>query len=318
MLNLENHLDYAHWQYDTIRHLLALTVAVFAAGFVYFLATARETAPRYRLSSTISAVVMVSATLEIFQLWLGWTNAFSFDRAAGLWRSAAASPFSNGYRYVNWSIDVPMLLTQVLVVLGFTGAEFWRRWWRLATAGLFMIWTGYVGQFYEPPVAGLPQGWSGDAFWIWFAISTAFYLYVLYELRRAIGSPAGEMPGDASREFGRIWFLILGSWTLYPVAYLVPAFWADGNGILLRQVAFTVADITSKLVFGVMLSRAARFRSAHEGWEPAIAADPGTAPGRPEPVRLPGEGHVRGAGGTAPGRPEPIGLPGEDRVRVAE
>ena len=42
MPNIENFMAFPHWQYELVRHLLQLTVASFAAGFVYFLATSRE------------------------------------------------------------------------------------------------------------------------------------------------------------------------------------------------------------------------------------------------------------------------------------
>ena len=123
----------------------AFIQAPFAAGLVYFLATASRVSPRYRLSSVISGVVMVSAVLEIGQLYLIWSSGFRY--IDGLWRPAEGYLFSNGFRYVNWSIDVPMLLTQVLVVLGLTGRAFWGEWWKLTIAGLLMVWTGYFGQF---------------------------------------------------------------------------------------------------------------------------------------------------------------------------
>jgi hypothetical protein len=76
MPSLENFLVFEHWQYDFIRHLFTLTIAVFAAGFVYFILTMNSTAPWYRISSVLSAVVMVSATYEIFELYQSWQNGF--------------------------------------------------------------------------------------------------------------------------------------------------------------------------------------------------------------------------------------------------
>ena len=60
-----------------------------------------------------------------------------------------------------------------------------------------------------------------------------------------------------------------------------------------RQILFTIADITSKLIFGVVLARCARLRSADDGYEPAVAAErvlPQHAPRRfgepaPEPLQ---------------------------------
>jgi bacteriorhodopsin len=272
MPNLENFLSFENWQYDLIRHLLQLTFAAFAAGFVYFLLSSREIEPRYRLSSTISAVVMVSAALEIGMLALDWSTAFSYSAETGLWVRDPGHLFTNGYRYINWSIDVPMLLTQLLVVLGLTGAAFWRDWWRLALAGLLMIWTGYPGQFYESAVAGLVEGASWP-FWFWGAVSTIFFVYILWKVGMLIGRPPEQMDPDAYRNLKYCWYVILGSWTLYPLAYAIPAFWPTGDGVVARQLLFTIGDITSKLVFGVMLGRVARLRSKQIGFVPALLAD---------------------------------------------
>jgi bacteriorhodopsin len=272
MPNLENFLSFENWQYDFIRHLLQLTFAAFAAGLVYFLLSSREIEPRYRLSSTISAVVMVSAALEIGMLALVWSTAFEYSAVTGLWELAPGQLFTNGYRYINWSIDVPMLLTQLLVVLGLTGAAFWRDWWKLAVAGLLMIWTGYPGQFYEPAVAGFVAGATWP-FWFWGAVSTVFFVYILWKVGMLIGRPPEPMEPDAARNLRYCWYIILGSWTLYPLAYAIPAVWPTADGIVARQLLFTVADITSKLVFGVMLGRVARLRSKAVGFAPALLVD---------------------------------------------
>ncbi|GEM_PF-5632367 len=52
-------------------------------------------------------------------------RSFSFD---GERYVVGEQLFSNGYRYMNWSIDVPVLLIQLLIVLGVTGAAFRRTW----------------------------------------------------------------------------------------------------------------------------------------------------------------------------------------------
>lgn len=270
MPNIENFMAFEHWQYDVTRHLLQLTVAAFAAGFVYFLLSAGEIAPRYRLSSTISAVVMVSATLEIAMLAVVWSTGFVYSPEAQRWLPAAGEMFTNGYRYINWSIDVPMLLTQLLVVLGLTGAAFWREWWKLAIAGVLMIWTGYPGQFYEAAVAGFIDGAPTWPFWFWGAVSTIFFVYLLWKVGMLIGRPADTMGRDSRRNLNYCWYIILCSWTLYPIAYAVPAFWPTGDGMVARQLLFTIADITSKLLFGVMLGRVARLRSQELGYRPAL------------------------------------------------
>jgi len=280
MPNLENFLAFPHWQYELVRHLLQLTVASFAAGFVYFLATASQVEQRYRLASIISAVVMVSAVLEIGVLsWL-WSASFSFSQATGLWQPVGDELFSNGFRYINWSIDVPLLLTQLLIVLGLSGKRFWAEWWKLATAGLLMIWTGYPGQFYEAAVAGFRPDGATWPFWFWGAVSTVFFVYLLWKVGMLIGKPPEPIENDAHRNLKYCWYVLLASWAIYPVAYAIPAFLPTSDGATLRQLLFTVADISSKLGFGVMLGRVARMRSLAIGFKPTAQLDGSVTPVR--------------------------------------
>jgi bacteriorhodopsin len=270
--SIENFLTYAFWQYDLIRHLFAFSTAVFLAGLVYFAMTARTTAPNYRLSAYISAVVMVSAALELGQLWLLWNQSFEWAMLRGSFVPVPGEQFSNGYRYMNWLIDVPMLATQLVVVCGFAGTELRNRWAKLTIAGVLMILTGYVGQYFEPAVAGVPGYEGAEQFWIWGLISTAFYVWMLLILANAVRNPKGD-PSDQVRSRLKFcfWFL-LATWSIYPLAYAMPLFSPTADGVVVRQVIYTIADVSSKLVFGVILSQVALQRSANEGFKPALEA----------------------------------------------
>ncbi|MBB4658690.1 bacteriorhodopsin [Parvularcula dongshanensis] len=303
MPNLENFLAFEHWQYDFVRHMFTLSVAVFAAGLVYFALSLKNTAPWYRISSILSAVVMVSAALELYQLFRSWEEAFvavPLTGAAGAastgllstigetspnaWLPVTDAEFSNGYRYINWSIDVPMLLTQLLVVVGLTGAAFWSNWWKLTLAGLVMVYTGYIGQYFEPAAAGLAvaEGRNAYPFWVWGFVSTIPFIYINYKVMVLTHRVVGDVPDRVRKEMGRIGVFLVATWTLYTLGYVLPAIWPNADGMVFRQAVYTVADITSKLVFGVMLSRVALIRSAYDGFEPAILARQGLVFGRPD------------------------------------
>ena len=62
------------------------------------------------------------------------------------------------------------------------------------------------------------------------------------------------------------------AWTLYPIAYLVPAFMNNADGVVLRQLLFTVADISSKVIYGLMITYIAIKQSAAAGYLPAQQA----------------------------------------------
>ncbi|MEO0785481.1 MAG: bacteriorhodopsin [Pseudomonadota bacterium] len=276
MPNYENFIAFDYWQYEVIRHAFSLTFAVFAAALVYFGMSAKSVVPRFRNTAYISAVVMVSAFLEIVALWYLWNVNFEFDTVANVFAVPEGKVFSNGYRYANWLIDVPMLLTQFLVVLGFTGAAFYSRWRKLTLAGVAMILTGYVGQYYEPQVAGFIEG-NGLPFWIWGGISWLIFFYLLYAANEAFKTGLSNLDPSVRDEMRRAWRILYITWWLYGLAYLIPGIPGinqDPTWVVIRQLAYTFADITSKAVFGIVLARVAMKQSAVE--------DPRYAPGEPE------------------------------------
>ena len=135
--------------FELVRHVLTLGYAVMGASLLYFILTRKTNMPKYRMSSVLSVVVMVSAFLLLWQQEQSWTNAYVFSGDEYVVEQGAAL-FTNGYRYLNWLIDVPMLLIQILFVAGIVGAARGRYMTQFSLSGVLMIVTGYIGQFYEP------------------------------------------------------------------------------------------------------------------------------------------------------------------------
>lgn len=258
-MTFENLFEYTALQYEVVLAVLSLTAAVFAAALFYFLLTAKSLTPRLRITSYLSAVVMVSAIIELGALALRWSGSFEWNGSSFV--LAQGELFANGFRYMNWSIDVPVLLTQLLIVGGITGLAFRRKWVQFLVAGLGMIWTGYLGQFNELE--------AGAAFWGWGAVSTVFYIWLLKVAYDVIKEAKAKQPSVAS-SLNAVWILFLISWTIYPVAYLMPVISETAGGVVARQTIYSFADIFSKAVYGVMLGFIAQKISAEEGYEPAI------------------------------------------------
>ena len=252
-------------------HVLTLGYATMLAGLFYFILTIKSVAPKYRISSVLSVVVMTSAFLLLFKQASNWENAFNFDPTLGLYFLGAgndADLFNNGYRYLNWLIDVPMLLFQILFVVTLTKSKFSSIRNQFWFSGALMIITGYIGQYYE--VTNL------TAYFIWGAISTAFFIHILILMRRVIKEGKEGIPEGAQKALSSIWTIFLISWFLYPGAYLMPhllGFFNEAglyneSGIVGRQITYTVADVCSKVIYGVLLTVVAQKISKAEGYNP--------------------------------------------------
>ena len=255
------------WQFELVQHVLTFGFAAMGAALLYFILTIKDNAPRYRPSSVLSGVVMVSAFLLLFLQSQSWADAFVLEGSQYI--ASGTTTFSNGFRYLNWLIDVPHLLIQILFVAGIAGAAFKKYLVRFTASGSLMIITGYVGQFYEPGRDSVnPTLWI-----VWGVISTLFYIWVLLLITQVIKEGRANMKGSKAEPlFAAILPLFYVAWTIYPVAYIMPIFNASAEifalAIVSQQVLYTIADVTSKIFYGVMLNVSSTRLSVEQGYNP--------------------------------------------------
>ncbi len=147
--NMENYLEFTPIQYDLVTSIFTIGVAAHLAALVYFLSTSKRVSPRFRPASVLSAVVMVSAAFLLLRLEISWVQSMERDPETGMYAVAEGATFSHTYRYLNWLIDVPLLLVQLLFVWDLTRREVLRLRTGLVVGGVLMVITGFIGQLYE-------------------------------------------------------------------------------------------------------------------------------------------------------------------------
>ncbi len=265
--NFENYIGategFSEIAYQFTSHILTLGYAVMLAGLLYFILTIKNVDKKFQMSNILSAVVMVSAFLLLYAQAENWTTSFTFDAERGRYfLNPEGDLFNNGYRYLNWLIDVPMLLFQILFVVSLTTSKFTSVRNQFWFSGALMIITGYIGQFYE--VTNL------TLFFVWGAISSAFFFHILWVMRKVITEGKVGIPERGQKILSNIWILFLVSWFLYPGAYLMPylagldGFFYSEEGVMARQLTYTVADICSKVIYGVLLGNLALVLSGNK------------------------------------------------------
>lgn len=257
---------YSEMAYQLSAHVLTLGYAVMLAALLYFILTMKTVSPKYRTSSVLSVVVMVSAALLLYVQTSNWTNSLTFDAGTARYVLAdGADLFNNGYRYLNWLIDVPMLLFQILFVVTLKRSSFSsvrNGFWFSGTA---MIVTGYIGQFYEVT--------NPTVFFIWGAVSTVFFFHILWLMKKVIDEGKEGVPPKAAAYLGQIWVLFLVSWMLYPGAYLMPYLFGglepalNETAVVARHITYTIADVSSKVIYGILLTLTAQELSKSEGFD---------------------------------------------------
>lgn len=261
--NIENLVSLTAGQYHSGSLILMVSYGAHFAFILYFLMMSQQLAPRYRLVPILSAVVMASAGLSLMREANLWES--SYELVGAIYQPLTdGESFTNAFRYGNWTITVPILLTQLAIAFGITRPDLHNRVLRMIVPGVLMIWTGLYGQF------GETGDWSRLN--LWGVISTVFFVWLLIEVRGVISLGVANSPDTLKAWPKNIWWYFLATWGLYPIAYALPQLGFTGDVVVVRQLLFSIADISSKLVYGLILSRYVLRRSALEGYVPAAEA----------------------------------------------
>ena len=220
-----------------VYNALSFGTAVMLGAFVYFLTQINSVDKKYRQSVAASAVVVGIAGYHYFRIFSAWADGI----------------VNEGYRYADWLITVPLLVIELLIVLGLTGDRRKQLMRTLVPATALMIALGYPGEI----SSDVTTKWT---FWV---LSMLPYLYILRtlwgELKAARTRESGEIAGAISKATQ----VLLATWLFYPIVYLFPVVFGSGNEVAetARQVGYTIADITAKAFYGLMVLGIARARS---------------------------------------------------------
>ena len=274
---MENELLFTPDQHAVVGHLFAVALGAHVVGFIYFLAARERLAPRYRMATVLSMAVMAASGLLFLRLATSWDTAFVQDGATMV---PTGNRFDGGLRYVNWLVTVPVLLLQVLFAFDLARSQVIRLRTVLVTSGVAMVALGYVGQFR----LGRDDSWA----LAWGTASTVPFVVLLVVLIPLLRSQADRLPAEAATTMRHLVWVFLFFWGLYPIAYLVPVASFTPEAAILSQTLFTVADVGSKVLYGVLLAKVLRLRSAADGYGPAREPAEGALGERPEDEPYPG------------------------------
>jgi len=248
--NMENCIEYSPTQFELVAHALVIGYAAQAAGFIYFAMTMNMTEGKnYKLSSIYGMIVMASAFILLYNQWQAWEESFALN-SEGNYGASGPTLFSNGYRYLNWSIDVPLLLLQLVLVSGIeVGTGFSNKNLQVTGSGLLMIYLGYIGQFFENPD-------NSTALIVFGVIGCVFYVIMLAVVLQCLSHAKSNFVTDSAKYKMRLvaWIFII-FWTIYPISYFMPVISYTANGIVIRQFVYTIADVMSKVIYGIILTQ---------------------------------------------------------------
>lgn len=199
-------------------------------GAIFFAMQSQRLRGEWSVAMTLETVVCVIAAMNY---------SYMKDLYAGGGVGIGITPhrFPTEFRYIDWILTVPLMLTQFPTLLGMgkRGRPFLYLLVALAT---LMLLTGFFGEINSDPT--LHFGLLAVGTLAWFGIIGLLF-YGLSELPDGIDTNKR----DAIKRLAL--FVTIG-WLIYPIGYLASVFQLPGD---YRELVYNIGDLVNKIGLGV-------------------------------------------------------------------
>ncbi len=235
-------LQLTQTQFDIVYNSFSFVIAAMGATLLCFVLMRNRVSVAHQMAVVLSTMVLAIALYHYIRIFNSFSDAFLFRNGVFVREGA---PFNEGYRYVDWLLTVPLLLAELVVVLKLAPSATRSLLIRLSTAAVAMIALGYPGEMAAPDSAARV---------VYGILGTLPFLYILYVLFGELGRSVGRQEPATRKLLNWMRYVLLVTWSFYPVAYFAPAFISDeATAFVVRQVGYSIADVLAKPVFGVLV-----------------------------------------------------------------
>jgi len=212
-----------------------ISIAMIAAT-VFFFAEAATVHSHWKTSLHVGGLVTLVAGVHYMYMREYWVQVH-------------ASPIV--YRYVDWSITVPLQMIEFNLILKAAGKDVSAAmFWKLLLGTVCMLMFGYMGETSVIPA------WPG------FALGLCGWFFILFEI---FAGEAGGSASDCSKavatSFNNMRMIVTVGWAIYPLGYLFGYLLGAVDETYLN-VIYNVADFVNKIAFVLSCWSAAKADSA--------------------------------------------------------
>jgi bacteriorhodopsin len=199
-----------------------ISIAMIAAT-AFFFAEAGTVLSHWKTSLHVGALVTMVAAVHYMYMRKYWVQVHK-------------SPIV--YRYVDWSITVPLQMIEFNLILKAAGKKTSQgMFWRLLVGTVIMLLFGYLGEINAlPPMPAFVVGMCG-----W-----AFILFEIF-LGEAGGSASDCSPYVLS-SFNYMRIIVTLGWSIYPLGYYFGHLTGQVDEVVLNAV-YNIADFVNKIGF---------------------------------------------------------------------
>lgn len=257
-------MELSAFQYGLVSNLMSFTVAAMGASALFFFLSRSEVAPRYRPALLISGLVVAIACYHYVRIYGSFTGAFVLGTGGSYVPSGKA--FNDAYRYADWLLTVPLLIIELVAVMGLAQAQARSLMVRLGGAAALMIVLGYPGEVASGTFSAL----------FWFVLAMVPFVYIVRTLYDEFQGAVDRQPEAARGLVERARLLTVVSWAFYPLAYLA-GMGGEAGGQVTLQIGYTLADLVAKVGLGLFIYAIARAKTEADEAGSSVTAEPAPA-----------------------------------------
>ena len=221
-LNPNDHVAISFW---------IVSIAM-VASTCFFLMESMSVGKHWKTSLNVGALVTLIAAVHYFYM-------------RDYWAVVGESP--TFFRYVDWTLTVPLMCVEFYLILKAAGAKTGLLW-KLIWASVVMLVAGYLGE-------AVYNTGSGPA--IWGLFSGLAYFYIVYLIMAGEAKQLAQASSPAVQKAHDILckFVLIG-WGIYPLGYMIGTEgWYDFvDGIPVdMDVVYNIGDAINKIGFGLVI-----------------------------------------------------------------
>merc|ERR1712193_353822 len=199
-----------------------ISIAMIAAT-VFFLAETATVVPHWKTSMHVGGLVTLVAGVHYMYMRECWVQVH-------------ASPIV--YRYVDWSITVPLQMIEFNLILKAAGKPTSSAmFWKLLLGTVMMLLFGYLGE-----IAVVPK-------LIGFILGMCGWVFILFEIFAGeAGGTAKDCTEAVSQAFSNMRLIVTVGWAIYPLGYVLGMVVGQKGDVFLN-VTYNIADFVNKIAF---------------------------------------------------------------------
>jgi len=194
------------------------------ASTVFFFAEAATVSSHWRTSLHVGGLVTLVAAVHYMYM-------------REYWVAVGKSPIV--YRYIDWSITVPLQMIEFNLILKAAKAPIGADgFWRLLIGTVAMLAFGYAGE------SGAINAWIGFFFGM---CGWAFILFEIFAGESSAG--AGKCSDAVKQSFNNMRIIVSVGWAIYPAGYFLGQVNRTAGAAQALNVTYNIADFVNKIGF---------------------------------------------------------------------